>query len=226
MRATDEPQPKSLMGTNHRRRYLGAEELKREHGKRRAAIRKRLADFAAVPRGRYIHELAYCLLTPQSSARNAGMAVDALEAAGFFSSGADAAPILRRKRHYIRFHNTKARRLAEAKAMFPEILAVVEGGMSDPDIRDWLVRNVNGMGLKEASHFLRNIGRRGLAILDRHILRNLERHGVIRLVPKSLAPKRYLAIEAEFARFASSVEISVDELDLLFWSRETGEILK
>ncbi len=86
--------------------------------------------------------------------------------------------------------------------------------------------NVKGLGWKEASHFLRNIGRRNLAILDRHILRNLKRHQVIRSLPKTLTAKRYKAIEQQFARFAEAIGISMDELDLLFWSRETGEILK
>ena len=93
-------------------------------------------------------------------------------------------------------------------------------------LRDWLVLNVKGLGWKEASHFLRNIGCRNLAILDRHILRNLQRHRVIRSLPKTLTKKQYHTIEQKFARFAETVGISMDELDLLFWSRETGEILK
>jgi N-glycosylase/DNA lyase len=88
------------------------------------------------------------------------------------------------------------------------------------------VRNVRGLGWKEASHFLRNIGWHDLAILDRHILRNLVRHGVLRSVPATLTRSRYLAIERKFRQFAGAVGISMDELDLLFWSRATGEILK
>jgi N-glycosylase/DNA lyase len=88
------------------------------------------------------------------------------------------------------------------------------------------VKNVKGLGWKEASHFLRNIGHRNLAILDRHILRNLKRHGVIKSLPKTLTPKRYLVIEQKFMEFSSTIGITMDELDLLFWSRETGEILK
>jgi N-glycosylase/DNA lyase len=80
--------------------------------------------------------------------------------------------------------------------------------------------------MKEASHFLRNIGVRGLAILDRHIFRHLIRLQVIRAMPKSLTKKRYLSIEKKWHRFADDVGISLDELDLLFWSMETGEIRK
>ncbi|HXX65011.1 MAG TPA: DNA lyase, partial [Bacteroidota bacterium] len=89
-----------------------------------------------------------------------------------------------------------------------------------------LVANVDGLGWKEASHFLRNIGHRDLAILDRHILRNLRRYGVIGSLPKSLTAARYLKIERKFLQFARAIGLSIDELDLLFWSRETGAILK
>ena len=94
------------------------------------------------------------------------------------------------------------------------------------ELREWLVKNVNGLGWKEASHFLRNIGVRGLAILDRHIFKHLVRLHVIRAVPKSLTKKRYLTIEKKWHRFAKDIGISLDELDLLFWSMETGEIRK
>jgi N-glycosylase/DNA lyase len=74
---------------------------------------------------------------------------------------------------------------------------------------------------------MRNIGRSGgLAILDRHILRNLKRFGVIRSIPATLTTKRYLSIERRFARLADEIGIPIDELDLLFWSMETGEIRK
>jgi len=89
------------------------------------------------------------------------------------------------------------------------------------------VRDIDGFGYKEASHFLRNIGRgEGLAILDRHVLRNLRRHGVLRSVPDSLARRRYLEIEEKVQRFARDVRISMAALDLVFWSRETGEVFK
>jgi thermostable 8-oxoguanine DNA glycosylase len=45
-------------------------------------------------------------------------------------------------------------------------------------------------------------------------------------MPKSLTKKRYLAIEKKWKKFADELGISIDELDLLFWSMETGEIKK
>ncbi len=207
-------------------RYAYLDEIHTRFSSRNGEIRKRLDEFTAVPPDMYFYELLYCLLTPQSSAVNAGKVVEALQRADFFRSTADATSILNDRRHYIRFHNTKARHLDLARTHFPGIAAALSNGSAPQQLREWLVKNVKGLGWKEASHFLRNIGHRDLAILDRHILRNLKRHGAIRAIPKTLTPRRYLSIERKFRRFAASVGITMDELDLLFWSRETGEILK
>ena len=211
---------------NRRRQYRHTDQLHALFEQRKSAIRCRLDEFASVTPGEYPYELAYCLLTPQSSAVNAAKAVEALKEACFFTHDVDASAILAEKRHYIRFHNTKARHLRDAKEHLPGIIARLFHESPGPEIRMWLIHNVRGLGWKEASHFLRNIGYRNLAILDRHILKNLKHHNVLRTIPKTLTPKRYRTIEKSFASFASAVGISMDELDLLFWSKETGEILK
>jgi N-glycosylase/DNA lyase len=208
------------------RTYTDIDRLLHERRLRGAQVAERLQEFASVPRGEYYFELVYCLLTPQSSAVNAGKAVAALRAEGLGIREIDPRPILASRDHYIRFHNTKATRILEAHAMLPEILETLDGSRPGESERRWLVERVKGLGWKEASHFLRNIGRRDLAILDRHILRNLQRHGAIRSIPTTLTPKRYLAIEARFRRFAAACGMAMDEIDLLLWSRETGEILK
>jgi N-glycosylase/DNA lyase len=85
---------------------------------------------------------------------------------------------------------------------------------------------IPGLGLKESSHFLRNIGVKGLVILDRHILKHLKALYILRSIPKSLTPKRYYSIEKKWLKYSKEVGIPMDELDLLFWSMETGEIRK
>ncbi len=201
--------------------------LKKEHRQRQAAIRSRLLDFAAVKPENYFYELIYCLLTPQSSAVHAERTVDELRTRGFADTGFDPEFLLREKAHYVRFHRTKAKRLLKVRTDFPEIRNALSNGASASAMRDWLVANVKGLGYKEATHFLRNIGKNGgLAILDRHILRNLKRFGVIRTLPVTLTKKKYLAIEKRFQRFAEKTGIPLDELDLLFWSMETGEVRK
>jgi N-glycosylase/DNA lyase len=214
--------------------YRHLDLIRSEYAVSAARIRTRLAEFAAVPREAWFYELAYCLLTPQSSAVNASHAVEQLQAARFIETGDDPTPVLRDRSWYIRFHNTKARRLREAREVFPLLQAELDQSRSQHDslvtdgpvLRQWLLRHVRGLGWKESAHFLRNIGYRNLAILDRHILRNLSFHGVARSIPKSLTPGRYLSIEQKFIKFSSEIGIPMDELDLLFWSRETGEIRK
>lgn len=94
--------------------------------------------------------------------------------------------------------------------------------------RDFFARNTNvkGLGYKEASHFLRNIGWRGYAILDKHILRTLHECGVIESPDPPATKKKYLAIESHMREFATEIGVDFDELDLLLWSEKTGEILK
>jgi N-glycosylase/DNA lyase len=201
-------------------------QLHKLHGERREAIRKRLKDFSRVLPSQYFYELAYCILTPQSSAVNATKAVERLQANSFFEMPFDPEPILFQKDFYIRFHRTKARLLLRLRESFPDILHALSDSRPTIVLREWLVEHVYGFGYKEASHFLRNTGHRDLAILDRHILKNLKRFGAIRTIPKTLTRKRYLELENQFHRFANTVGIPLDELDLLFWSMETGEILK
>jgi len=194
---------------------------------RQQAIRDRLEDFSRIPSTQYFYELAFCLLTPQSSAANADATIAELTRDDFFGRGFDPMPYLSDPKHYIRFHNVKAKRLLVAREHFPELLPVLTNNELAPqEKREAVLAAVKGLGMKEASHFLRNIGVRGLAILDRHIFRHLIRLHVIRAMPKSLTKKRYFAIEKKWHRFANDIGISLDELDLLFWSMETGEIRK
>ena len=209
-----------------RRPTSALNELLPLYGERKRAIQNRLDDFAGVPRSEYFYELVYCLLTPQSSAVNAGKAVHLLRECDLLHSDVDPEPLLHQHDFYIRFHKTKAKNLLDIKNQFEGVALRLANGSTSREIREWLVKNVRGLGWKEASHFLRNVGHRDLAILDRHILRNLIRFGVLRRLPKTLTPKRYLAIERKFLEFAQDVGIPMDELDLLFWSMETGEILK
>jgi N-glycosylase/DNA lyase len=203
------------------------QELLELYEDRKAAIRSRLADFSSISPSHYFYELLYCMMTPQSSAEHAEKALAALQQVRFESCAVNPEPILRTRHHYIRFHKTKAKHMLKAKEEFGSILRALNNGLSAFELREWLVTHVKGLGYKEATHFLRNIGKNnGLAILDRHILRNLKRYGVIRSIPKTLSRAKYFVIEQKFAAFAHRIGIPVDELDLLFWSMETGQIRK
>ena len=98
--------------------------------------------------------------------------------------------------------------------------------MQDPiEARKILVKEVNGYGLKEASHFLRNIGFFDVAIIDRHIFRFLIDQG---LIPnqRTITSKLYLQAEHVLQGIAKSLNISLGELDLYIFYHQTKQVLK
>jgi N-glycosylase/DNA lyase len=175
-------------------------------------------------------ELAFCLLTPQSKAQCCWDAIRAINSQNLLLRGTEEA--IRGKLNRVRFHNKKAQYLVSARELFQRSgrLKIKTALSIFPDAqacREWLVKNVRGLGYKEASHFLRNIGLgRNIAILDRHILRNLVQFHVIQKIPASLGRAKYLEIEQKMAEFAYEIQIPLAHLDLLLWYKETGEIFK
>jgi N-glycosylase/DNA lyase len=195
--------------------------LKKEYNKRKAEIEKRLHEFKN--QKDHFYELCFCLLTPQSNAYKCNDCIQVLKEGEFVKKDLEINNILRK---YTRFHNNKSNYLIRIKDTHGKVFSEL-GKLSDPkNKRAYLVDNVKGLGLKEASHFLRNIGHENLAILDRHILKNLHRLGVIKEIPRSLTKKVYLDIEKQFQNFSEKVKIPMDHLDLLFWSMQTGSVFK
>ncbi|TLZ69957.1 MAG: DNA lyase [Methanobacteriota archaeon] len=216
------------------RTYRRIAELRREHAEKRVPVQTRLAEFTAMwrePDERLFEEVVYCILAIQTKARASDAAVQDLKREGLLLRG-DARAIAAFLRPRIRFHNHKAAYVVAARERFRRggrwALKETLASFPSPEAaRDWLAREVDGFSMKEASHLLRNIGFSDrLAILDRHVLRNLVLHGVIRSVPKSLTSKRYREIEARWREFADAVGIPLAELDLVFFSRGAGAILK
>ncbi len=201
-------------------------ELKKHYHKNRELIKKRLNEFAAIPKEVYFYELCYCICTPQSSAKNAEKVEQKLIEMDFLNQDINPVELLAKREHYIRFHNQKSKRLVEAKNKYPKLLEILDSSIAPIAKRERIVELIKGIGYKEASHFLRNIGYKNLAIIDRHLLKNLIKCGIIESIPKSISKTKYLEIEEKFKDYAKKVNISLDELDLLFWSYETGMILK
>ena len=198
-------------------------DLKEEYSKRKEKIIERLNDFKKLNEKDLFYELCFCLLTPQSKAKNADDCIKEMIKNNFFETGFDPTLILKQK---IRFHNHKAKYLLEMREKYNELNSKLEKIKDNKEKREFLVENVKGISWKEASHYLRNTGHGNLAILDRHILKNLVKLKVIEEVPKILTRKKYFEIEEKFLEFSKKVNISLDHLDLLFWSMETGEIFK
>src|SRR5712692_306928 len=208
-------------------------ELKQLYEEKREPIHTRLREFREILQ-RDDHdlfaELCFCLLTPQSSAKTCWAAVTRLKDKSLLLKGEPEKlePLLRD----VRFNESKAKYIVEARNQFSKngglrVKPHLNSFLNPFELREWLAENVKGLGYKESSHFLRNIGLgEEFAILDRHILRNLKDLGVLPEIPVTLTKKRYLEIEEKVRRFSKEIGIPMADLDLLLWSKETGWIFK
>lgn len=209
-------------------------ELLNLYNLRKTVIRQRLSGFRSLrktSKDKIFAELCFCLCTPQSKAKASAKAISLLEKGNLLETGTHARVSRILKKSGVRFHNNKSRFIIAARSRFSrELLPSRSSEINYSEIsrtRDLLVKNIKGLGYKEASHFLRNIGYGdGLAILDVHILRNLNRLKIIRAMPKSITRKQYLLMEKKLKAFSKKTGIPMPELDLLLWSRETGEVFK
>lgn len=210
---------------------LSSSKLKEKYRTRKSEIDKRLKEFKEFLKEqgeeRVFSELAFCICTPQSKATACWQAVEKLMENGLlFSGNVDQISAFLKG---VRFPHNKAKYIVEARKLFTvdgkiAIKRVLESFSKPEELRDWLVKNVKGVGLKEASHFIRNIGlsNNQLAILDRHVLNCLKSLNVIEHIPKTLTRKVYESIEIKMKEFSGRVGIPLDALDLLLWSEETG----
>jgi len=210
---------------------LSVEELASIYLPIKPQIESRLQDFSRIwkqaSEEELFRELVFCLLTPQSKARTCWRAVERLERKCMIK---EAGPEeITRELVGVRFNLRKGDYICLARSRFSSCsLRDTLAGFSDAfAAREWLVANIKGLGYKEASHFLRNIGLGGdLAILDRHILKNLALLGVIDEVPASPSKKLYLEIEKKMIDFSREAKIPMSHLDLLLWYKEAGEVFK
>ena len=220
----------TLMSEEAEQQY-SIRELKELYAPIKGQIDARLGDFRliwekATDEELFI-ELVFCLLTPQSKAKTCWKAVQRLSRKCMISEGEPCQ--IQEELFGVRFNRRKAEYICLARKTFSNrSLRTTLNGFNSPfEAREWLVENVLGFGYKEASHFLRNIGQgEDLAILDRHILKNLMLLGVIKEVPSTLSRKTYLDIERKMTEFSKDAGIPMGKLDLLLWYKEAGEVFK
>ncbi|MFC1741127.1 N-glycosylase/DNA lyase [Nanoarchaeota archaeon] len=189
-------------------------------------VDRRLAGFKRLGRKssrELFKELCFCILTANYSAEG-GIRIQKKINNGFLTlSEKQLAKALKEQRY--RFPNVRAGYIVEARKHAVDIKKRLAGFDCEKDARDWLARNVKGLGYKEASHFLRNVGYESVAIIDFHIIDFLVGHGLIEK-PKTMTPKRYVEIENVLQDVADKASMHLGELDLYMWYCETGRILK
>jgi N-glycosylase/DNA lyase len=175
-------------------------------------------------------ELVFCILTPQSKAKTCWKAVCSLVEKNYLLSDdrIKIAEII----NPVRFKNNKAKYITLAKKSFFRdgkllIKPIINKFKTNIELRDWLFENIKGIGLKESNHFARNIGLgQNIAILDRHILKNLKLLNVIDEIPKTINKKTYLDIEQKMIQFSKDIRIDMEYLDFVLWYKEAKEVFK
>jgi len=134
-------------------------------------------------------ELVFCILTPQANGKACWSAVENMIVNGILYGG-DISQIAK-ELSSARFIHKKSAYIIEARKKFLcdntiSLKSIISQLGNGYEAREWLVKHVKGIGYKEASHFLRNIGfEQNLAILDRHIIKNLELVRVINKIPQA-----------------------------------------
>jgi len=193
----------------------------------KSTVDKRILEFKSVGSDsteRLFSELAFCILTANFNAEKSIVMQN--EIANGFSTLSEKklAENLRKLGH--RYPEARANYVVLARKHEHDIKRIVEDfGNDEKGLRVWLDNNIKGVGYKLASHFLRNIGFKNLAIIDFHIIDILVKHATIER-PKTLTPKRYLEIEEVLRQLAAETNLTLAELDLYLWYMETGKILK
>jgi N-glycosylase/DNA lyase len=191
-------------------------------------INERLNDFSIInKKGNkvWFEELCFCLLTANTSAELGLKIQKALGYKGFTEFSNEEELALRLKNAKYRFYNRRAHFIALANK-YKDIKTIIMNIDSHDDRREWLVKNIKGIGYKESSHFLRNVGLFDYAILDKHILRLLKEENFIDEIPKSLTKENYLKFEKILDKISKKAKMSQGELDLYLWYIKTGTVLK
>lgn len=201
---------------------------------KRDIIRARLEEFGDVYRygddKRIFEELAFCICTAGASAR---MGLKSIEAVRDILPEGSLKKIRKGLEGIHRFPNYRPAYIIHTREYLKReygfrLRDLIESFGDPLERRDFFARNkdIKGIGYKESSHFLRNIGFQGYAILDKHILNTLYEIGIIESPKPPGTRDRYIAIENRLRQFADDMGIPMDELDLLLWSEKTGEVLK
>jgi len=213
---------------------LTVENIRAAHAERRNAIRARLAEFAAVgERGddrELWEEMVYCFFTGGCSAR---MGLRSLEAVKPLLVTGEQPELAAALNGVHRYPNARSRYIVASREFLIEHCGMelrnkLKSFSCPFERRDWLVREkgIKGLGYKEASHYLRNIGYLGYAILDKHVLNSLAELKIIDEPKPPNTRSMYLMVEQKLKDFTDSIEIDFDEIDLVLWSMKTGVILK
>ncbi|MGC9310459.1 MAG: N-glycosylase/DNA lyase, partial [Candidatus Aenigmatarchaeota archaeon] len=134
-------------------------------------VGSRIREFEALgkkPSREIFKELCFCLLTANFNAERSIFIQK--EIGDDFLNLPPATLSKRLEELGHRYPNARAKYIAEAREVKDVLKTELEKQNNSFCAREWLVQNVKGLGYKESSHFLRNIGHKDVAIIDFHIV--------------------------------------------------------
>ena len=199
------------------------EDLKKSDVKR--IVDSRMADFKKLGKesnDEIFKELCFCLMTANCAAQ---ACIDIQVAVGDGFIILDEKSLAKKLKEVgYRYPNKRAHYIVEAREHKDKLKSLIIS-LDKIELREWLANNIKGLGFKEASHFMRNIGFENVAIIDRHILRVLVNNNLIEM-PKNMNKKKYLEIEQVLEKIGKEVGLKQGELDFYLWFMQTGKVLK
>ena len=189
-------------------------------------IQKRMTEFEALGKensNEIFKELCFCFLTANFNAEG-GIRIQKEIDDGFLVLSLEELSQKLKELGY-RFPNARANFIFESRRYKDNIKGILDSIETDEEKREWIVKNIKGIGFKEASHFLRNIGHKNVAIIDFHIVDLLVKNNLIEK-PKTITVKKYLEVEEILRKISEKTNTNLGELDLYLWYEETGKVLK
>jgi len=220
--------------TKKLRKQVTIEGIREVHREKGHEIKQRLAEFESVwmngSDARLWEEMVYCFFTGGCSAR---MGMRSVSAVRELLAEGEQPELARALTGVHRYPNARSRYIVASRDFLREHCGMrlrnkLASFACPFERRDWLVKEkgIKGLGYKEASHYLRNVGFSGYAILDKHVLRCLQELKIIDEPKPPNTRSKYLTVEEKLKQLAEDARIDFDELDLVLWSMKTGEILK
>ncbi len=168
-------------------------------------------------------ELSFCLLTANTSAEMGIRTQELIGLDNFLHMGQGELRDALKAAKY-RFYNLRSKFIVDSRWILEELPGLVNA--SDTfQAREYLVENIKGLGYKESSHFLRNVGVFDFAILDKHIVRMIRKENP-ELSVNVASRKNYLRNEEVILEIASEMGLKPGILDLYMWKIATGKLIK
>jgi N-glycosylase/DNA lyase len=192
----------------------------------KSVIDNRMNDFnyfRNAPSEEIFSELCFCFMTANFQAQKSWEIQKEIGSGFWEMSEGELQLKLKEMGH--RFWPQRGSRIYDARYLKDTIRSKLEGFENEILARDWIVKNLKGLGMKEASHFLRNVGYNDVAIIDKHIINILVSEGLIER-PKTITPRKYIEIENVLRELGKKTKLNLGELDLYLWSEQTGKVLK